>query len=79
MTVKATGYGGYQAVSVPPIFATGPSLAERLLHIDGMAEAIDRNEEIEKERREFLKERISYWKKWASATPKGIVSPSDRE
>ena len=79
ITVKATGSGGYQALSVPPIFATGPILAERLLHIDGMAEAIDRNEEIEKERREFLKERISYWKTWASGTSKGIVTPSDRE
>ena len=79
ITVKATGVGKYLAVSIPPVFATGPSLADRLLHIDGMAEAIGSNEEIERERREFLKERIIYWKEWASTSSRGIITPSDRE
>ena len=79
VTVRATGTGKFQAVNVPPVFATGPSLADRLLYIDGMPEAINSNEEIKQERKDFLKDRIIFWKEWAATSPKGIISPGDRE
>ena len=79
ITVKASGAGRYQAVNIPSTFATGPDLAVRLLHIDGVEEAIDRNEDIDKERREFLKERVSYWREWASTPYRGILTTGHRE
>ena len=58
ITIKSVGRGKYEAVSIPSLFATGPDLANRLLHVEGMSEALDRNGEIDEERREFLKRRI---------------------
>ena len=67
ITVKAVGQGKFQALWVPPVFTTGPRLAERLLCIEGIPEAIDRNPEIDEDRRHFIKRRIGYWKEWASS------------
>ena len=79
ITVKSTGSGKYQAVWVPPVFETGPVWAERFIHIEGIPEAIDQNGEIDKDRREFLKERITYWKKWASSPGVKLHGAADRE
>ena len=79
ITVKATGSGRYRAVHVPDTFATGPDLADRLPYIDDIAEAIDSNEDIQEERREFLKERIIYWRKWTSGSSRGLIIVGDRE
>lgn len=72
ITVRAVGGGKFRAVWVPPVFTTGPSLAGRLLHIEGIPEAIDQNPEIEENRKTFIKRRIGYWKEWTSYPgPKG--------
>ena len=77
ITVKAKGSGRYEAVWVPPVFELGPDLANRLLYVDGVPEAIDQNPEISDERKAFLKDRIPYWQEWARNP--GIYGPSDRE
>ena len=79
ITIKATGFGRYEAVSIPPVFETGPELSERLLHIDGIPEAIDQSAEISQERKEFLKRRIPYWKEWVRAPGGNVRSANDRE
>ena len=68
ITVKAVGQGKFQALRVLSVFSTGPQQAERLLHIDGVSKAIDRNQEIQQDRRDFIKRRIDYWREWASAS-----------
>lgn len=68
LTVKAVGFGRYRAHWIPPVFETEiPELADRFLHIEGMAEAIDNSDEIDAERKDFLKRRVIYWKKWAAS------------
>ena len=79
ITVKAVGHGNYQAVSVPPVFSTGPMLAERLLSIDGIEEAIDKNQYISEERKAFLKRRIPHWKAWQSTPGAKGYRSGDRE
>lgn len=79
VTVRATGDGRYRAKYVPPVFNLGPALAERLLVIDGLEEAIEQNPDISDERKSFLQQRIPYWKSWASAPNRGIIRPADWE
>ena len=79
VTVRAMGDGRYRAKYVPPVFGLGPALAERLLVIDGLEEAIEQNPDISNERKMFLQQRIPYWKKWASSPNQGITRPADRE
>ena len=79
ITVKAVGHGKYQAVRVPPVFTTGPILAERLLCIEGIPEAIDQNTEIHEDRKAYLKRRITYWKEWAPSPGRKGHNISHRE
>ena len=79
ITVKATGNGRYRAKWVPPVFGVGPALAERLLVIDGLEETIEVNPKISEERKMFLKERIPYWKDWASTPGPSRYKSGDRE
>ena len=79
ISVKAVGHGNYHAVSVPPVFSTGPLLAKRLLLIKGITEAIEKNPHIAEERKTFLKRRIPYWKEWASAPGNKGYKIGDRE
>ena len=76
-TVKAKGSGRYEVVWVPPVFELGPDLANRLLYLDGLPEAVDKNPDISDERKAFLKTRIPYWREWAR-NPRGY-SPRDSE
>jgi hypothetical protein len=78
-TVKSLGRGRYQAVSVPAAFGTGPNRADRLLSIERIDEAIDKNPQIEEERKTFLKHRIPYWQAWASAPGTKIIGPEGDE
>ena len=66
ITVKAIGKGKFQALWLPAVFTIGPMLADRLLKIEGLPDAIDRNPEIDEDRKSFLKRRTGYWKEWAS-------------
>ena len=79
ITIKATGFGRYEAVSIPPVLEMGPELSERLLHVDGIPEAIDQQAEISLERKEFLKRRIPYWKAWARSPSGNVYSAHHRE
>ena len=79
VTVRAMGDGRYRAKYVPPVFDLGPTLAERLLMIDGLEEAIEQNPDISNERKMFLQQRIPYWKKWASSPNQGPTRLGDRE
>ena len=78
ITVRATGHGRYKAVWIPEVFGLGPSSADRLLVVEGIPDAIDRNPNIAHERSVFLKERISYWQEWARGS-RGLIGGSDRE
>ena len=79
ITVKAVGHGRYQALRIPPVFTMGPRLADRLLHIEGVPDAIDRSPEIDLDRRTFLKGRVEYWQTWASTPGFKVVNGGDRE
>ena len=79
ITITAIGHGKYRAKRVLPLFGTGPALADRLLSITGLEEAVDVNPDIAEERKVFLKRRIPYWKQWASSTGGKAYNPSDRE
>ena len=79
ITIRGTGYGKYEAVWVPPVFETGPDLANRLLSIDGVPEAIDQNEQISHARGAFLKRRIPYWKEWAASPGGHMIGPNSGE
>ena len=68
ITVRATGFGRYTVVHVPPTFALGPCLADRLLVVDGFDEVIDRGQDITDGRKQFLKARVPYWRAWAQST-----------
>ena len=66
LTIKATGFGKYRAHWVPEVFETEiPELAERFLDIEGLPEAITQNDELDEDRKDFLKQRVAYWKEWA--------------
>ena len=79
ITIKATGFGKYRAVWIPPVFRVGPFLSDRFLHIEGISEAIDQNMEISGERREFLKRRIVYWKERELSSDPGLSRFGDWE
>ena len=79
LTVKALYDGQYQAVHVPPVFATGPDLADRLLSIKGIAEAINKNPDITEARKTFLEHRIPYWREWASTPGSKLIEPNSVE
>ena len=79
ITVKMTGPKRYRSVWVPEVFETGPILAERFNRVDGLAESIDKNDCISKERAQFLKERIRYWASWAAAGQSGLIKGSPWE
>lgn len=79
ITIKATGFGKYQAVWIPQVFRLGPFLSDRFLHIEGISEAIDRNTDISEERRDFLKKRIVYWKERELSSDLGISRFGDWE
>ena len=79
ITVKAIGHGRYRAKWVPPVFGLAPALAKRLLVIDGLEKAIDKNPDISKDRKMFLKKRIPYWKEWASSPSGDSYKSGDRE
>ena len=64
ITARGTGSGKYEAVWVQPTFETGPHWGQRLAQLEEIHHAIGQNDEIGKERREFLKRRVGYWKKW---------------
>lgn len=66
ITVRAAGGGRFHAVWVPETFGTSAAIADSLLCIDGLTDAIDQNQQISEARSAFLKKRIKYWREWAA-------------
>ena len=79
ITIKLNSDGKYKALSIPPTFQLRPGMADRLLKISGIGEAIDKTIDITDERKKFLKIRCSYWENWAKNGEKGIINNSDAE
>lgn len=73
VTVKPLGAGRFEVKYVPETFTTSPWNAPDLLAFEGLKTAIDANEEIEPERREFLKDRVTYWREWAKKELRGYT------
>jgi hypothetical protein len=65
ITVKATAPGQYKALHVLPTLTLSPLLADRLLSITAMEDAIADCWQMPPERREFLVSRLEYWREWA--------------
>jgi hypothetical protein len=73
ITIKLKRNGRYEAVAIPPVFTTGPHLAERLLHIDDIENALRKTPMISERRKSFLIRRIQYWREWARLPEKGFI------
>ena len=65
ITVKVTASGEYEALHVLPTLTLSPLLADRLLSITGMEDAIGGCWQMPPERRECLVSRLEYWREWA--------------
>ena len=65
ITVKATVPGRYEALHVLPTLTLSPLLADRLLSVTAMEDAIADCWQMPPERREFLVSRLEYWREWA--------------
>ncbi|MBE7506217.1 MAG: DUF4263 domain-containing protein [Planctomycetia bacterium] len=57
--------GKFRAIAVPPTFTIGPMNADISAHIISLDEAINQSPSISSERKQFLCERLPYWKEWA--------------
>lgn len=79
ITVKPAGNGRFRACCVPPTFAFSPSNAARLQWIDGLADAINAQPDLEQDRKRFLMRRLPYWTDWAASGARGIVGSADVE
>ena len=65
ITVKPTAPGRYEALHVLPTLTLSPLLADRLLSVTAMEDAIADCWQMPPERREFLVSRLEYWREWA--------------
>ena len=65
MTVSESG-GKYTVKHVPPTFQLGPDIAEHLSHLGALDLAIERNQFLDRDRKDFLLERLCYWMSWAA-------------
>ena len=82
ISVRTIGSGRYKALYVSPMFCLGPKVAERLLCIEGIEEALRLAPLISEGRRKFLIHRIPYWRDWAKSSKHGrmkIFKPNDTE
>lgn len=61
-TVTPSGNGRFNVKWVPETFAIRPGCVDNLLVLDGLEEAIYNNPRISRNRADFLKSRIAYWK-----------------
>lgn len=79
ITVKAMGSGRFRARWIPSTFRLGPNVPAEILDFEGISEAIDSNPEIEGRRREFLKRRLGYWKRWEASESLKMRNSGDWE
>ena len=78
ITVIATGSGRFRAIAIPPTFTLGPRNAERLSYVDGIEDILRDSQTIANDRKEFLLNRLQYWREWTRSRC-GIFTSSDCE
>jgi hypothetical protein len=71
--------GRYKALAIPATFTLGPLSETLLRNVDGLPEAIRKNEWISAERRDFLLERLPYWTEWVNFRSNSIINTGDSE
>jgi len=79
ITVKLNENNEYEAVHFPEVIKIGPNNCDMYIDIIGVEKAIISNNNISDERKQFLINRIPYWKKWLSLKNRGIIYTSDFE
>lgn len=81
VTVKAIGAAQFLIKHVPETFEIRPPAVGDLFHFEGMEEAINRNQAMPAERRDFLLRRLPYWRSWkeSGASRKTMYSTGDHE
>ena len=79
ITVRATAPGEYEALHVLPTLTLSPLLADRLLSVAAMKDAIADCWQMPPERREFLLSRLDYWRDWAREEGNGTARLNDSE
>jgi hypothetical protein len=62
---------GWHVVAIPPTFRWGAITARNVPSLHGWETAISNNELISEQRRQFLLDRLSYWRSWAENNPRG--------
>ena len=71
---------GFRLHYVPSTFELGPMIADELVKWNNFEEAVDKNRDIEEDRKMFLRQRAEYWKAFAmSYSEKGLICSDDWE
>ena len=78
ITIRSTSSGQFESVWIPETFTLGPEFADSLHYVSGIETAIANNPNISDARRNFLVERVGYWKE-RSKSGIGQYTPGDRE
>jgi hypothetical protein len=77
--IKAESAGRFKAISVPPTLKWCPLLAEDRSMISDFPAAIEANQHITLERKQFLIRRFPYWNEWATKGQRGFANTGDEE
>lgn len=79
VTIRHSSDRKSTVLHIPPTFQLGPSFAHHLDVCSGWDQAIERNEQLSPERKQFLIERIPYWIDWHNSPTTSAYSSSDVE
>lgn len=79
ITIKLNCKSEYEAVHFPEVIQIGPNNCDMYIDIKHIDRAIMSNNSISAERKEFLINRIPYWKNWLSQKDKGFIFTGDFE
>lgn len=79
ITIKLNRLSSYEAVAIPPTFKLGPTLSERLVKVNSIDKAIEKNKNIPSDRKQFLLDRLPYWIKWEETSERGVINSGDSE
>lgn len=67
---------GWHILAIPPTFRWGPYTAKHVPSLQGWEVAIKANDLISDQRRQFLLDRLPYWRSWAEGNPHGAYTNS---
>ena len=71
--------GGFEVTEFPEYLMLSPGLAQAMHRFHGQTEAVERNQDIQPDRKAFLLERLEYWNRWVQGGARGIQSLGDME